>query len=522
MKQTMGGWVSIVKRKTWGGHGGERLAFSVTQSVLLRIYHSVAKVAACASPQAKTLSIYCMSTTRRRGDLREVLYRLFDGLNVTHGQATDYVAMPLTDFVPPVDPGDLMTLCEAFHAHISSMPRLGDGGVDALVGIASRSGGPLVHGVATISGVPYSLANWYPEGSQGHIAVGHDAGFSGSGVTYLNGLKVGQRVIFLDDCLRSGKTACGLIRAARDNGIVVLGAVFAAELHERGGRECLEREFPGLPVASLCCFSSAAAKTHMVSVNEDIVNATLRIQRAAPPLTYAVPVPTDDDMGRWTDAALLRKFELVLAAFVGVPIYRADNSEYPYSNFTLTDFDPLLQPQLVEAMADCLLYLFGGPDLFRASIDIIVSEADRGGGPLALAMANRTGVRFTLANWFSDCTDVGSATNAYVGYAGQGKIFLNGIAKGARAYVIDDMLSSGGTCEALFKGIEAAGGVLVAAGFASEKVNTGGRGRLLKQWPDARLHSACYFISQGDRTEAHGPTENPVGNPTPLQLAGKR
>ena len=77
------------------------------------------------------------------------------------------------------------------------------------------------------------------------------------------------------------------------------------------------------------------------------------------------------------------------------------------------------------------------------------------------------------------------------------------------------MLSSGGTAEGLIKAVEAGGGVVVEALFASEKVNTGGRKRLGKNWPRLPSYSLCYFVASGQETVAHTP--GPLANSTPIQ-----
>lgn len=421
------------------------------------------------------------------------LRKLFDGKQVVaSAKGARNAVLPLTDFHPPLLPDDVTTVCAAMDAAVKDWS-----GVTALVGLADRGSGPLTHGVALLRNLPYSLANWYPAGSIGDIVVENSGGFTGNaGVVFFNGLKKGDKVVFIDDVVRRGKSSSTLLGALTKAGVVVVQAVFAADVEGRGGLARLRKE--GIEATSLCT----------LDVSED----TSRVLRFSSAISAARPYPrsaTVADIKRMSKADMIPKFRNVLNSFVGIKIYRADNSDYPYCNFALTDFTPLLQPSLVEDMADCMSWL---GDFYNANI--IVSESDRGGGPLSLAMSRRTGLPFTMANWSQSPHTVGVAAAAQVGYSGHGQLFLNGIKRSSRCLVVDDMLSSGGTAEGLFHAIEAAGGQVVEAHFASEKVTTGGRARLQTQWPSVALYSVCFFEAGGSATKEatplYGSNESPI------------
>lgn len=424
------------------------------------------------------------------------LRRLFEGLPVTTcADGSPYAVMSVTDFSPPMLPQDGLVLAQMLEGAFTSWE-----GTAALIGIANRSSGPLTHGVSLLRQLPYSLANWYPDGSVGDILVERTGGFTGGdGMVFLNGLSTGSSVVYCDDCLRRGVTSATLIRAAIKAGIKVAAALFCCEIEGFGGRAMLEQEFPGLKVVTLATIAFDNQKT---AIRRMHISRESQLKR--------FKVPTIKEVKQLPNEIISKKFKRVLDSFVGIKIYRAKGSTYPYCNFSLTDFIPLLDPTLVEDMADCIVYV----GEFQ-NVDILVSEGDRGGGPLILAVAARTNLPFTLASWTSSGTDVGVASDATVGYSGVGKIFLNGVKKGSRCHFVDDMLSSGGTAEALFKGIEAAGGIIAGASFASEKTNTGGRRRLGQQWPNAEMKSIAFFCAEGEATSAHSPLQG--SNETPIQ-----
>lgn len=172
--------------------------------------------------------------------------------------------------------------------------------------------------------------------------------------------------------------------------------------------------------------------------------------------------------------AIQKKLERIRKSFIGKPIH-FDKTGYPYSLFTLTDFYPPMEPTLIEDMADLLVY-YGDFE----NVDLIVSEADRGGGPLTHAISMRTNIPYTLANWYPSGGPGELQVNASVGFSGNGFIFLNGIKKGQRTILVDDLLSSGGTAIALIQAILKGGATVKQALFVAEKVLMHGRQKLEK------------------------------------------
>ena len=197
-----------------------------------------------------------------------------------------------------------------------------------------------------------------------------------------------------------------------------------------------------------------------------------------------------------SEAEIARKLTHVRDTFIDKPIFKGKNN-YPYSLFSLTDSFPALRPELVEDMADLIVY-YGH---FEAA-DVIVSEADRGGGPLAHAVAVRTGLPYVLANWYPEAIPEGIAVQTKVGFSGRGYIFLNGLVSGQKAIVVDDLLSTGGTALALLEGIVRNSAMPLEALFVAEKVGLGGREKVSRKY-NIPLTALIRFVVDGDRTKMH-------------------
>lgn len=192
--------------------------------------------------------------------------------------------------------------------------------------------------------------------------------------------------------------------------------------------------------------------------------------------------------------AIQEKLERITRSFIDKPVH-FDKTGYPYSLFTLTDFYPPMEPTLIEDMADLLVH-YGDFE----NIDLIVSEADRGGGPLTHAISTRTNIPYTLANWYPSGGPGELQVGASVGFSGNGFIFLNGIKKGQRTILVDDLLSSGGTAIALIQAILKGGATVKQALFVAEKVLMHGRQKLEKNY-SIPIISLVKFKAEGGYTK---------------------
>lgn len=186
-----------------------------------------------------------------------------------------------------------------------------------------------------------------------------------------------------------------------------------------------------------------------------------------------------------------KKLIRIMKVFINKPVYFSKTG-YPYSFFTLTDFRPPMKPSLIEDMADLLVH-YGD----FSSIDLIVSEADRGGGPLTHAISMRVGIPYTLANWYPSGGQGELHVTASVGFSGNGNIFLNGIKKGQRTIFVDDLLSSGGTAISIIQAITKGGATVKQALFVGEKVLMHGRQKLESEYSFPIISLAKFYVEKG-------------------------
>lgn len=468
------------------------------------------------------------------------LARLFVDFPITINADTGQSVFPtpLTDFSPrPLVYRDVHHIAKLM---VEAVPPAIWSRTPLIVGNADRASGAIIHVMASIVAASYTLMNFYPKGPRppGSIYVCDVEIHGRPGEFLINGLSRGDCVVFADVIIRSGSLASKVIDALLRHGVHVHAAVFGADYSDRDGLKTLKRLLP----------ATHSVGTIMVSEHGDALPRTqfkrnlLAGRLEAPPREVAEfvrthEVPSTRPLNTLPLPVQQSVFKRCLDSWVGVPVYKASEGSgaesYPYSCFQLTDCVPVMTVQIIEDTADCLLMLSpllrkfvasGGATPEQQAEYILVSESDRGGGPLIAALARRTGLAFTMANWSSEVEQLSTnAVTGHVGYSGSVTLFLNGIRPGAKCIIADDMLSSGGTCEQLIKCIEQAGGVVVECLFASEKTTTKGRERLSKQWPHVPLYSVCFFQSAKECTEVSHP--DPVlGHETPIQTfaAGAR
>ncbi len=188
-----------------------------------------------------------------------------------------------------------------------------------------------------------------------------------------------------------------------------------------------------------------------------------------------------------------QKIKRIKKTFINIPVH-PNSDKYPYSLFTLTDYFPPLDPTLLEDMADVLIHLVDFTDA-----DLLVSEADRGGGPLTHAVATRVNLPFTLANWYPNGVKGQVKVKTSIGFSGTGNIYLNGIEAGKKVIIVDDLLSTGGTVHGILKALKQQKVEVLHAIFVAEKMGLRGRERIKKDF-DVPITSIVKFGIKGKKT----------------------
>ncbi|MFA7308233.1 MAG: phosphoribosyltransferase family protein [Hyphomicrobium sp.] len=162
----------------------------------------------------------------------------------------------------------------------------------------------------------------------------------------------------------------------------------------------------------------------------------------------------------------------LIKAFHNQPLRRINGREYILN--PLLDHYPETSYALME---DTILELSRITDLSK--IDKIVGEEDRG-GYIAALMAFRHKKSLAMVKW-NPCGLDGHIgvdfRNAYT----SGKMYLNGAKKGDKVLIVEDLIDSGGTIIAMISLLKYAGVEICDIITVVDKVDYGGRERILKE-----------------------------------------
>lgn len=118
-----------------------------------------------------------------------------------------------------------------------------------------------------------------------------------------------------------------------------------------------------------------------------------------------------------------------------------DKNGYCYFIHPLTDGIPSISPDLLDESASAII------DAADLNCDRIVAT-EAMGIPIATAVSLRTGIPVSVVRKRSYGLPDERTIEQRTGYS-EGKLFVNGLKKGDRVTVIDDVLSTGGTMRSL-------------------------------------------------------------------------
>ena len=136
--------------------------------------------------------------------------------------------------------------------------------------------------------------------------------------------------------------------------------------------------------------------------------------------------------------------------------------EYPYFVHPITDGVPRLDPAVLSSVVELIEQIVDWD-----SIDLILG-IEAMGLPLTSPLSMRNNRPQVVARKRSYGLDGEISIGQSTGYS-KGKMYLNDIKKGERVLVVDDVLSTGGTLDAIIQGIETIGAVVEAVVVVVEK-----------------------------------------------------
>ena len=179
---------------------------------------------------------------------------------------------------------------------------------------------------------------------------------------------------------------------------------------------------------------------------------------------------------------LQRLKESLLAAPI---IWKGD---YPYFIHPLTDGVPRLDPQVLAAVVELI-----EKRVPWESIDLMLG-IEAMGLPLTSPLSMRNNKPQVVIRKRSYDLDGEVAIDQSTGYS-RGSMFLNDIKKGERVLIVDDVLSTGGTLEAVISGVESIGALIESIVVVVEKGP--GLKQLQQKYPHIEISSLVQVEMDG-------------------------
>lgn len=153
--------------------------------------------------------------------------------------AYDYFVHPLTDGVPQIDPALLEEVVGEFLA-------MGDFRADKII-TAEAMGIPLGTALSLRTGLPLAVIRKRSYGLPGEASVTQMTGYSANQL-FINGVKRGDRLVFVDDVVSTGGTLSASLEALTKLGAEIVDVLV---IFEKGpGKKRVQERF-GIAIKSL-------------------------------------------------------------------------------------------------------------------------------------------------------------------------------------------------------------------------------------------------------------------------------
>ena len=155
-------------------------------------------------------------------------------------------------------------------------------------------------------------------------------------------------------------------------------------------------------------------------------------------------------------------------SLIKAPIVK--KGDYPYVIHPITDGIPEIQPRLLEEITVEMKNIL---DKYKPFDKIVTMEAM--GIPLAVALSLKMNIPFTIIRKRSYGLNGEIEVSQITGYS-KSKMYINGLKKGDKIVIVDDVLSTGGTLKAVLQSLKTMGvdvkKVVIALdkGNAAEKI----------------------------------------------------
>ena len=156
---------------------------------------------------------------------------------------------------------------------------------------------------------------------------------------------------------------------------------------------------------------------------------------------------------------MVGRFPLLERAYLSSPV--VDMNGYPYFVNPISDGVPCVEPALLEEV------VAGLESLCEGDYDLILAP-EAMGIHLAAGLSLRTGKPFSVIRKRRYGLPLEIEVSYRTGYSSS-KLYINGVGKGDKVIIVDDVVSTGGTLLALSDALRSAGAEVVMAAVVYDK-----------------------------------------------------
>ncbi|MEC7508716.1 MAG: hypoxanthine/guanine phosphoribosyltransferase [Candidatus Thermoplasmatota archaeon] len=164
--------------------------------------------------------------------------------------------------------------------------------------------------------------------------------------------------------------------------------------------------------------------------------------------------------------------------------------DYPYFIHPITDGVPRMDPAVLQAITELAQQRVNWSD-----VDVLLG-IEAMGLPLTAPLSMATGVPLVIARKRSYGLPGEVGIDQTTGYS-KGAMYLNDLKPGERVAIVDDVLSTGGTLEAVIEGVRRAGAAVTDIIAVVEK--GAGLRRLQSVYPEVNIQSLVRLEMDGDK-----------------------
>ena len=164
--------------------------------------------------------------------------------------------------------------------------------------------------------------------------------------------------------------------------------------------------------------------------------------------------------------------------------------DYPYFIHPITDGVPRMDPAVLRAITE-----LAQQRVNWSGVDVLLG-IEAMGLPLTAPLSMATGVPLVIARKRSYGLPGEVGIDQTTGYS-KGAMYLNDLKPGERVAIVDDVLSTGGTLEAVIEGVRRAGAAVTDIIAVVEK--GAGLRRLQSVYPEVNIQSLVRLEMDGDK-----------------------